>query len=58
MGSEKTEQRLSSRMVAAQHGDAAACRALLRDCVPIIAAIANSREFPGILSMTSCKTRF
>jgi RNA polymerase sigma factor (sigma-70 family) len=35
------EQRLARLMVAAQHGDAAAYQALLRDCVPVIAAAAR-----------------
>jgi RNA polymerase sigma factor (sigma-70 family) len=35
------EQRLARLMAAAQHGDASAYQALLRDCVPVIAASAR-----------------
>ncbi|ACL60205.1 RNA polymerase sigma factor [Methylobacterium nodulans] len=37
------ESKLSAAMAAAQDGDAAAYRALLRDCVPVIAALARAQ---------------
>jgi len=40
---EDLEQRLARLMVAAQGGDAPAYQALLRDCVPVIAAAARRR---------------
>ena len=49
MGGQATEQQLSDRMTAAQRGDAAAYKALLRDCIPRIAAIASSQGLSGDL---------
>jgi RNA polymerase sigma factor (sigma-70 family) len=40
------EQRLAALMAAAQHGDAAAYQALLRGCVPVIAASARRQGVP------------
>lgn len=44
------EGSLSTAMQAAQNGDAAAYRALLRDCVPVISAMARAKgvQGPGI----------
>lgn len=42
-----SEERLSAAMAAAQGGDAAAYRALLRDCMPVIAAAARAQGLRG-----------
>ena len=47
MDAEGPETRLASRMVAAQQGDAAAYQALLRECLPIIAAIVRAQGITG-----------
>lgn len=41
------EDSLSAAMQAAQNGDAAAYRGLLRDCVPVISAMARSKGVQG-----------
>ncbi|WP_026597058.1 sigma-70 family RNA polymerase sigma factor [Methylobacterium sp. 77] len=41
------ETALSAAMQAAQNGDAAAYRALLRDCVPVISAMARAKGVQG-----------
>jgi RNA polymerase sigma factor (sigma-70 family) len=47
MGSEAIEMWLSGRMAAAQRGDAAAYQALLRECLPIIAATVRAQGISG-----------
>ena len=49
--------RRAAQMAAAQAGDRAAYEALLRDCVPLIRAVAlRAGAWPRMMSRMSCRT--